>query len=49
MKDSARPYESKELLHFSIITEADCIDVIAMSEPKVEYLAELYRSPPAKA
>jgi hypothetical protein len=34
--DSARQFG--ELMHFAIITEADCIDVLATEEPKVEQL-----------
>ena len=34
--DSARQFE--ELMHFAIVTEMDCIDVLATAEAKVECL-----------
>ena len=36
MSDSLR--QSQDLIHFAIVTEADCIDVLATSDPKVEFL-----------
>lgn len=35
MKDSVRYYEG--IMHFSFITDADCIDVLALAQPLVEY------------
>ena len=34
--DSARRF--KEIKHFAIVTDADCIDVLAVDEPSVELL-----------
>ena len=35
-KDSVRYYEG--IMHFAFVTDADCIDVLALAHPSVEYL-----------
>lgn len=35
-KDSVRYYEG--IIHFAFITDADCIDVLALAQPLVDYL-----------
>jgi hypothetical protein len=35
-EDSVRSYD--EIVHFSIITDADCIDVLSLGAPAVEYM-----------
>jgi hypothetical protein len=41
LKDSLRGYSKNELTHFSIVTGDQCIDVIALTEPRIEYLKDV--------
>jgi hypothetical protein len=40
LRDSLRGYSASDLAHFSIVTGDQCIDVIALSDPRVEDLSE---------
>jgi hypothetical protein len=40
LRDSLRGYASSELTHFAIVTGDQCIDVIALTEPRIDDLKE---------
>lgn len=43
LRDSLKGHSGSELTHFAIVTGAQCIDIIATSEPRVEDLTDLAR------
>jgi hypothetical protein len=49
MRDTARPYISENLRHFAIITESDCIDVLAETDPRIEDLKEVAQERAARS
>ena len=41
LRDSLRGFGDSELTHFAIVTGDQCIDIIALSEPRIEDLKDL--------
>lgn len=44
LRDSVRATAFNEVIHFTIVTGGQCIDVIALTEPRVEDLGDAARS-----